>query len=177
MNGFQQTTRKGHCFGVQKKEPSRDEVSARRCKTCLELASLVFVDQDFHFQKQVVSMSLGLNFWKKEVKRCWAAAAMCNDKQGIELYPATSAIEKTRASPLPPTSHAMPMLFGTYKCQVKLRWTTCSDAPSCFLPTPPFFRYQHFGSTRPVGKKDAGLSSSSPGQCVSNAFGSWRQPF
>ena len=37
---------------------------------------------------------------------------MCNDKQGIELYPATSAIEKTRASPLPSTSHIMPMLFG-----------------------------------------------------------------
>ena len=34
-----------------------------------------------------------------------------------------------------------------------------------------FFRYQHFGSTRPVGKKDAGLLSSSPGQCVSSAFG------
>ena len=94
MNWFQQTTRKGHCFGVQKKEPSRDEVSARRCKTCLELASLVLVDQDFHFQNQVVSMSLGLKFLKKKVKRCWAAAAMCNDKQRIELYPATSSIKK-----------------------------------------------------------------------------------
>ena len=102
---------------------------------------------------------------KKELKRCWAAAAMCNDKQGIELYPATSAIEKTRASPLPSTSHTMPMLFGKSKCQVKLWWATCSDAPPCFHPTPPFFRYQHFGSTRPVGKKDAGLLSSSPGQC------------
>ena len=29
------------------------------CKTCLELASLVLVDQDFHFQYQVVSMSFG----------------------------------------------------------------------------------------------------------------------
>ena len=87
--------KKGHCFGVQKKEPSRDEVSARRCKTCLELASLVLVDQDVHFQNQVVSMSLGLTFpKKKEVKRCWAAAAMCDDKQGVELYRATFAIEK-----------------------------------------------------------------------------------
>ena len=34
------------------------------------------------------------NFWKKKVKRCWAAAAMCNDKQRIELYPATSSIKK-----------------------------------------------------------------------------------
>ena len=156
MNWFQQTTRKGHCFGVQKKEPSRDEVSARRCKTCLELASLVLVDQDFHFQNQVVSMSLGLKFLKKEVKRCWAAAAMCNDKQGIELYPATSAIEKTRASPLPPTSHTMPMLFGKCKCQVKLWWATCSDAPPCFHPTPPFFRYQHFWFNQTVWKEGRG---------------------
>ena len=95
---------------------------------------------------------------------------MCNDKQGIDLYPATSAIKKKRASPLPSTSHTMPMLFGKCKCQVKLWWATCSDAPPCFHPTPPFFRYQHFGSTRPVGKKDAGLLSSSPGQCVSSAF-------
>jgi hypothetical protein len=54
---------------VQKKEPSRDEVSAQRCKTCLELASLVLVDQDFHFQNQVISTSLGLKFLKKEGKK------------------------------------------------------------------------------------------------------------
>ena len=57
--------KKGHYLGVQKKEPSHDEVSARRCKTCLELTSLVLVDQDFHFQNQVVSMSLGLKRLKK----------------------------------------------------------------------------------------------------------------
>ena len=86
---------------------------------------------------------------KKEVNQCWAAAAMCNDKQRIELYPATSAIEIARASPLPPTAHTMPILFGKYK----LWWATCSDAHHCFHPTPPFFRYQHFGSTKPVGKR------------------------
>ena len=80
-------------------------------------------------------------------------------------------LKKKQASPLPSTSHTIPMLFGKCKCQVKLWWATCSDAPPCFHPTPPFFRCQHFGSTRPVGKKDAGLLSSSPGQCASSAFG------
>ena len=54
--------RLGHCFGVQRKEPSRDEVSAQRCKPCLELASLVLVHQDFHSQNKVVSVSLGVKF-------------------------------------------------------------------------------------------------------------------
>ena len=36
INWFHQTTRKSHWFGVQKKEPSRDEVSAQRRKTCLK---------------------------------------------------------------------------------------------------------------------------------------------
>ena len=95
---------------------------------------------------------------------------MCNDKQRLELCPATSAIEITRASPLPPTFHTMPILFGKHKCHVKLWWATCSDAHPCFHPTPPFFRYQHFGLTTPVGKKETGLSSSSPGQCASKRF-------
>ena len=50
---------------------------------------------------------------------------MCNDKQGIELYPATSAIEKTRASPLPPTSHTMPMLFGKTNAR-----SSCDEQPA-----------------------------------------------
>ena len=47
----------------------------------------------------------------------------------------------------------MPILFGKHKCQVKLWWATCSDAHPCFHPTPPSFRYQLFGTTKPVGKK------------------------
>jgi len=47
------------------KEPRNDEVSAQRCKTCLELASLVLVDQDFHVPNQVIPTSLGLKFQKK----------------------------------------------------------------------------------------------------------------
>ena len=47
---------------------------------------------------------------------------------------------KKHASPLPSTSHTMPMLLGKCKCQAKLWWATCSDAPPCFHPTPPFFR-------------------------------------
>jgi hypothetical protein len=53
---------------VQKKEPSRDEVSAQRRKTCLELASLVLADQEFHLRNQVISMSLGLKIFKAEEK-------------------------------------------------------------------------------------------------------------
>ena len=33
IHRFQPTRRKGHGFGVQKKEPSRDKVFAQRCKT------------------------------------------------------------------------------------------------------------------------------------------------
>ena len=85
----------------------------------------------------------------------------------IEWYPSKSPIELTRASPLPPTSQAKPILFGKYKCQVKLWWTSSSDVHPRFHPTLPIFRHQPFGSNKPVGKKDVGLSSSSPGQCVS----------
>ena len=85
INWFHQTTRKSHWFGVQKKEPSGDEVSAQRCKTCLELASLVLADQDFHLRNQVISMSLVLKIFKAEEKGWRATAAKCNDKR-IELY-------------------------------------------------------------------------------------------
>ena len=88
------STRKGHCFGMQKREPSHDEVSARRCKTCLELASLVFGRSRFPFSKPGGFNVAWFEISEKKVKRCWAAAAMCNDKRRIELYPATSSIKK-----------------------------------------------------------------------------------
>ena len=71
----------------------------------------------------------------------------------IEWYPSKSPIELTRASPLPPTSQAKPILFGKYKCQVKLWWTSSSDVHPRFHPTLPIFRHQPFGSNKPVGRR------------------------
>ena len=68
----------------------------------------------------------------------------------IQWYPSKSPIELTRASPLPPTSQAKPILFGKYKCQVKLWWTSSSDVHPRFHPTLPIFRHQPFGSNKPV---------------------------
>jgi hypothetical protein len=159
--------KKGHCFGVQKKEASRDEVPARRCKTCLELASLVLVDQDVHFQTQVVSMSLGLKLLKKGAKTVLTScSSMCGDKQGIELYPATSAIEKTRASPLPSTSHIMPMLFG--KTNAK---SNCDEQPAVMRLR---VSTQHLHSLDANSWVQQGRLEKKTrvycGQCVSSAF-------
>ena len=115
------------------------------------------------------------NFWKKEVKRCWAAAAMCNDKQGVELYPATSAIEKNTSLTI--TSNLPHNADAVWKVSRNAR-SSC-DEQSAVMRLRVSTQHLHSldtntlvqqCSTGPVGKKGAGLSSSSPGQCVSKCF-------
>ena len=64
---------------------------------------MVLADQDFNHQNQVISMSLVLNFLKKDVRGCWpaAAGAIINN---VLNNPSKSAIALARSLPLPPVS-------------------------------------------------------------------------